>query len=110
MFNKKEQKNKDTENDKENGKVLRGVVSSTKMTDTVVVQVNRYFKHPVYSKFVKTRKNYKVHDAGNTTNVGDEVSIIETPPMSKDKRFKLLEVLKAAPVTDDEEEVTETKK
>jgi small subunit ribosomal protein S17 len=67
------------------------------MTDTVVVEVSRYHKHPKYQKFISSRKKYKAHDKGNTLNVGDKVKIIETKPISKDKRFKLLEVVSKAP-------------
>jgi small subunit ribosomal protein S17 len=70
-----------------NGKVLSGVVVSDKMKDTVVVEVQSYNKHPKYEKFIKTRKRYKAHDAGNEKKIGDKVSIIETRPISKDKRF-----------------------
>lgn len=71
------------------GRVLSGVVVSDKMKDTVVVSVERYEKHPKYGKFIKKRKKFKVHDAGNTTRVGDKVRIIETRPISKDKNFKI---------------------
>ncbi|MEY4440833.1 MAG: hypothetical protein RLY49_459 [Candidatus Parcubacteria bacterium] len=76
-----EQKNKTT------GKVLKGVVVSDKMQDTVVVEVTRYFKHPKYQKFVKLHKKYKAHDKGNTCKIGDAVTISETRPISKDKHF-----------------------
>ncbi len=69
------------------GKVLSGVVVSDKMTDTVVVEVQRYFKHPKYGKFVKMKKKYKAHDKGNETKIGDKVTIVETRPISKDKHF-----------------------
>ncbi|MEK7461845.1 MAG: 30S ribosomal protein S17 [Patescibacteria group bacterium] len=71
-------------------KVLSGVVVSDKMKDTVVVMVERYKKHPRYFKFIKRRKKFKAHDAGNTAKIGDQVRIIETRPISKDKNFKLL--------------------
>ena len=95
MFNKKDKKEKDAKvaSVESNGKVLTGVVHSTKMTDTAVVIVSAYTKHPVYGKFVKTQKKYKVHDAGNTLNVGDKVKISETTPISKDKRFVFTELL-----------------
>jgi small subunit ribosomal protein S17 len=70
-------------------KTLKGVVTSDKMKDTIVVQVKRYVKHPKYGKFVEHRKKYKVHDAGNTKKVGDLVTIRETKPISKDKYFTL---------------------
>jgi small subunit ribosomal protein S17 len=69
------------------GKVLSGVVVSDKMKDTVVVEVQSFNKHPKYEKFIKTRKRYKAHDVGNEKKIGDKVSIIETRPISKDKRF-----------------------
>ena len=76
-----EQKNTST------GKVLKGVVTSDKMTDTIVVQVTRYFKHAKYQKFIKQHKKYKAHDKGNTCKIGDTVTIKETRPISKDKHF-----------------------
>ena len=68
-------------------KVFRGVVVSDKMKDTVVVLIERYVKHPKYGKFIKRRKKFKAHDAGNTKKIGDTVEIIETKPISKDKHF-----------------------
>ncbi len=68
-------------------KVLKGTVVSTKMKDTVVVVVERYEKHAKYGKFVKMRKKFKAHDAGNTKAMGEKVSIRETKPISKDKHF-----------------------
>lgn len=72
------------------GKILSGVVVSDKMKDTVVVLVERYEKHPKYDKFVKSKKKFKAHDAGNTKKIGDKVSIIETKPISKDKHFMIV--------------------
>ena len=69
------------------GKVLSGTVVSTKMKDTVVVMVERYEQHPKYKKFVKFRKKFKAHDAGNKKTVGEKVEIRETRPISKDKHF-----------------------
>lgn len=69
------------------GKVLKGVVTSDKMKDTVVVEVTRYFKHEKYQKFIKQHKKYKAHDVGNTCKIGETVSIKETRPISKDKHF-----------------------
>ncbi|KKW01743.1 MAG: 30S ribosomal protein S17 [Parcubacteria group bacterium GW2011_GWA1_49_11] len=71
-------------------KILSGTVVSDKMKDTIVVSVERYEKHPKYAKFIKRRKKFKVHDAGNTAKIGDKVRIVETRPISKDKSFKLL--------------------
>ena len=72
-------------------KTLRGVVVSDKMKDTVVVLVERYVKNEKYQKFVTLRKRYKVHDAGNTTHVGDKVVIESCRPISRHKSFKILE-------------------
>ena len=69
------------------GKVLRGVVTSDKMKDTIVVEVTRFVKHPKYKKYYKVSKRYKVHDAGNTKKIGDKAEIRETKPISKDKHF-----------------------
>jgi small subunit ribosomal protein S17 len=74
-----------------NGKVLSGKIVSTKMKDTVVVQVERYTKHPKYGKFLKRQKKFKAHDAGNKHKEGEVVEIVETKPISKDKFFKVLE-------------------
>lgn len=76
-----------TEQKNTKGKVLKGVVVSDKMTDTIVVQVTRYFKHAKYQKFIKEHKKYKAHDKGNTCKIGETVTILETRPISKDKHF-----------------------
>ena len=72
------------------GKILSGKIVSTKMKDTIVVLVERFTKHPKYGKFLKRQKKFKVHDAGNKHKEGEVVEIIETKPMSKDKRFMVL--------------------
>lgn len=71
-------------------KTLKGTVVSDKMKDTAVVVVERYVKHPKYGKYIKSRKRYAAHDAGNTKHVGDVVTITETRPISKTKRFKII--------------------
>jgi small subunit ribosomal protein S17 len=71
-------------------KVFQGTVVSDKMKDTVVVLVERYVKHPKYGKFIKHKKKFKAHDAGNTKKIGDKVEIIETRPISKDKHFMIV--------------------
>lgn len=73
-------------------KTFSGIVVSDKMQDTIVVAVESYNKHPKYGKFIKGRKKFKVHDAGNTAKIGDKVTIVETKPISKDKNFTLLKV------------------
>ena len=77
-----------TENSK--GRVFEGTVVAALMQDTCTVAVERYVKHPKYKKFIRQTKKYLVHDAGNTAPVGAKVSIIETHPISKRKRFALL--------------------
>ena len=72
-------------------KTYTGKVVSNKMDKTVVVAITRLFQHPVYKKVVKKVSKFKAHDAGNTCDVGDTVVITETKPMSKDKRWLVLE-------------------
>ena len=76
------------------GKILSGVVISDKMQDTIVVNVVRYTKHPKYGKYQKIAKKYQADDKGNTAKIGDQVSIIETRPISKNKTFKLIKIEK----------------
>ncbi len=72
---------------KKSNKVLKGVVSSDKMDKTAVVLVTRFVEHKKYGKRIKITKKYKAHDETNSKKVGDVVEIIETKPISKDKRF-----------------------
>ncbi|MCM2339033.1 MAG: 30S ribosomal protein S17 [Burkholderiales bacterium] len=72
------------------GNILSGVVVSDKMDKTIVVSVSRFVKHPKYGKFYKINKKYKAHDEENTFKTGDKVEIIETKPISKDKKFKVV--------------------
>jgi small subunit ribosomal protein S17 len=78
-------------------KIIVGKVVSNRMEKTAVVQVQRRFAHPVYKKYVSKRVKYKVHDEQNDLNVGDTVRIVETRPLSKAKRWRLLEILERAP-------------
>lgn len=71
-------------------KQLQGVVVSDKMKDTVVVEVDRFFKHPKYKKFISRSKKYMAHDAGNTKKIGDKVTIEETAPISRHKKFRII--------------------
>jgi small subunit ribosomal protein S17 len=73
---------------------LDGVVVSVKNENTVVVNVGRRFKHPVYSKFVTTTKKYHAHNISLEANLGDKVTIIESKPYSKLKKWELLKVNK----------------
>jgi small subunit ribosomal protein S17 len=72
-----------------------GTVVSNKMDKTVVVQVERRGRHPLYKKVVKSRKKFKAHDAENTCQVGDVVRISESRPLSKEKRWVVEEVVRA---------------
>ena len=69
------------------GKTFEGVVVKAAMKDTVTVQVERYEKHPKYKKYMKLSKKFLVHNPGNTVEVGTKVTIKETRPISKRKRF-----------------------
>lgn len=77
-------------------KIREGVVASVKMDKTAVVEVSSRSRHPQYPKTVHRRTRYYVHDEENTLNVGDRVRIAETRPLSKLKRWRLLEVLERA--------------
>jgi len=76
-----------------NRKTLTGVVVSDKMDKTVVVKVDQLIKHPVYKKYLKRRVTYKAHDEQNNCAVGDKVLIVETRPLSRDKRWRVREIL-----------------
>jgi small subunit ribosomal protein S17 len=75
-------------------KVFTGKVVSTKMQNTVVVEVTRLFPHKLYKKLLKRSKQFKADTAGLDVVVGNRVKIAETKPLSKDKYFKVLEVIK----------------
>jgi len=69
------------------GKTFEGVVVKAAMKDTATVMVERYVKHPKYKKYMRYSKKFLVHDPGNTAKVGEKVTIKETRPISKRKRF-----------------------
>jgi len=71
-------------------KILKGKVVSTKMKDTIVVSIDSFKKHPKYGKFIKKQNKIMAHDEGNMCKEGETVMIIETKPISKRKRFKVL--------------------
>jgi small subunit ribosomal protein S17 len=73
-----------------------GVVVSDKMQKTVVVAIERRFPHPLYGKMMTRTKRLKVHDQENSAKSGDRVRIMETRPLSKDKRWRLVEILERA--------------
>jgi len=77
-------------------KILIGTVHSDKMDKTVVVMVERLVKHPRYKKYVKKGAKYKAHDEKNECHTGDVVSIIETRPLSRDKRWRVKEIIRKA--------------
>lgn len=88
-------KNK-TEKSKRVETILTGVVVSAKADKTVSVHVERIFQHPVYNKIIRTKKKYLVHDENKKSKVGDVVSIRLVRPISKRKRWLLVDVVKAA--------------
>ncbi|HEY5555796.1 30S ribosomal protein S17 [Acetobacterium sp.] len=73
-----------------------GKVVSDKMDKTIVVTVESFIKHPLYKKRVKRTVKFKAHDEQNACNIGDSVKIMETRPLSKDKRWRLVEIIEKA--------------
>lgn len=73
-----------------------GKVVSNKMQKTITVAVDRKVKHPIYGKFVNRTTRFKAHDESNSAGIGDTVRIMETRPLSKDKRWRLVEILEKA--------------
>jgi small subunit ribosomal protein S17 len=73
-----------------------GVVTSNKMQHSIVVSVERKVKHPIYGKFISQTIKFMAHDQDNTCGVGDKVRIMETRPLSKNKRWRLVEILEKA--------------
>ncbi len=77
-------------------KVLRGVVTSNAMDKSVVVRVERLKRHRLYGKVIRTLKKHKAHDERNECQVGDRVTIVESRPLSKEKRWVVQEILQRA--------------
>ena len=77
-------------------KVMVGTVTSNKMDKTIVVAVETSVKHPIYGKIVKKTYKLKAHDEENQCQIGDRVKVMETRPLSKDKRWRLVEVVEKA--------------
>ena len=73
-----------------------GVVTSNKMEKSIVVSIERKVKHPLYGKFVKKTSKFVAHDQENTCNEGDTVKIMETRPLSKNKNWRLVEIIERA--------------
>lgn len=74
-------------------KTRTGKVTSNKMDKTVVVAIENHVKHPLYNKIVKKTYKLKAHDENNECNIGDTVKVMETRPLSKDKRWRLVEIV-----------------
>ena len=77
-------------------KTMIGIVKSNKMDKTVVVAVERNVKHSVYGKIVKKTYTLKAHDENNSCGIGDKVKVMETRPLSKDKRWRVVEIVEKA--------------
>ena len=79
-------------------KVMIGTVKSNKMDKTIVVSVKTNVKHPIYGKIVERTYNLKAHDEENQCQIGDKVKVMETRPLSKDKRWRLVEIVEKADI------------
>ena len=79
-----------------NKNTIKGVVVSNKMDKTIVVRAERLVRHAVFHKYIKRYERYKAHDEQNRCQIGDKVLIIESRPLSKDKRWRMLEILEKA--------------
>ena len=77
-------------------KVRTGKVTSNKMDKTIVVAIEEHVKHPRYKKIVKSTYKLKAHDENNECGIGDTVKVMETRPLSKDKRWRLVEIIEKA--------------
>ena len=77
-------------------KTRTGKVTSNKMDKTIVVAIENHVKHPLYGKIVKKTYKLKAHDEKNECNIGDTVKVMETRPLSKDKRWRLVEIIEKA--------------
>ena len=75
-----------------------GIVASDKMDKTVVVRVDTRVRHPLYGKITSVSKKFKAHDEQNEAKIGDKVLIAETRPLSRDKRWRVVEILEKAPI------------
>jgi small subunit ribosomal protein S17 len=85
-----------TTTERKSRKTRIGIVSSSKMAKTITVAVERKVKHPIYGKFVKKTTKFHAHDEANTAGIGDTVRIMETRPLSKTKRWRLVEIIEKA--------------
>ena len=89
-------------------KTRMGIVVSDRMMKTIVVRVDRLTKHPLFGRVIKRSTRFKVHDESNSARVGDWVKIMETRPLSKDKRWRLVEILRRGSTAPAVESVSDT--
>jgi small subunit ribosomal protein S17 len=82
--------------ERSNRKKLKGVVISDKMQKTAIIAVERKFRHPIYKKVVRVRKKYKAHNEENAAHIGDMVEMMETRPLSREKRWRIINIIKKA--------------
>ena len=82
--------------ERNNRKVREGIVVSDKMDKSIVIKVDRKMKHPIYGKFLKRSTKFMAHDEKNDCHIGDRVRIMETRPLSKNKCWRLVEILERA--------------
>ncbi len=81
-----------------NRKTRIGHVVSDKMDKTVVVRVETRVRHPLYGRIIRQSKKFKAHDESNESHIGDKVKIMETRPLSKEKRWRVVEIIEKAPI------------
>ena len=79
-----------------NKRIIKGVVVSNKMDKTIVVRAERLVKHSVFHKYMRRYVKYKAHDDGNACNIGDKVLIVESKPLSKEKRWRMRTIIERA--------------
>lgn len=91
---------KQAEAERGSRRTLRGRVVSDRMDKTITVRVERVFKHPKYKKYIRRHKKYHAHDEENSAHIGDEVEIRECRPLSKIKRWRLVEVVRRSSLPD----------
>jgi small subunit ribosomal protein S17 len=83
-------------NQRGNKRTIKGVVVSNKMEKTIVVRAERLVKHPIFHKYLRRYVKYKAHDEGNSCQIGDKVLIVESRPLSRDKRWRMRAILERA--------------
>lgn len=79
--------------DRGHKRTIMGVVVSNKMEKTIIIRAKRLVKHPVFHKYIKRHVKYKAHDEGNICNIGDRVLIVESRPLSREKRWRLRKII-----------------